>query len=66
MIQVQGSQLCDLPTLARRLGVSQKWLRDECQAGRLPHLPADGRRLLFNQSAVEAKLAERAAVPAQQ
>jgi len=45
--------------VARRLGVPAEWLRAEANAGRIPCLRA-GRVLLFNVSAVEATLAERA------
>lgn len=51
--------LLALPDLARRLRVLPKWLRDEADAGRIPHLKA-GRQRLFNLAAVEATLALRA------
>jgi len=51
--------LLDLRSMARRLRVSMRWLRDEARAGRVPHLPA-GARLLFDPAAVEQTLAERA------
>ena len=40
--------------------VDAGWLRLESESGRIPHLNAGG-RLLFNLSAVEQALAERAA-----
>lgn len=46
--------------MARRLGVTQTWLRSEADAGRVPCLRA-GRRYLFAAGAVESTLAERAA-----
>jgi excisionase family DNA binding protein len=49
-----------LARLARRLGVTQRWLRDEADAGRVPHLRA-GSRYLFSPTAVEEVLADRAA-----
>jgi hypothetical protein len=52
--------LLSLSRMARRLGVTQQWLRDEAEAGRVPCLPA-GNRYLFNPSAVEEALAARAA-----
>ena len=51
--------LLDLRSMARRLRVSMRWLRDEARAGRVPHLPA-GARILFEPAAVERTLAERA------
>ena len=45
--------------MARWLRVPVKWLREEAEAGRIPHVKA-GRVLLFNPDAVESVLAERA------
>lgn len=45
--------------MARRLRVTQAWLRDEAEAGRIPHLKA-GDRLLFDPETVERVLLERA------
>ena len=53
-----------LARMARRLGVTQQWLRTEANAGRIPHLRA-GRRHLFNPDAVEAAIAEQAAETSQ-
>lgn len=47
--------------LARMLRVPVKWLREEAEAARLPCVKA-GSRYLFNRVAVEATLAERAAI----
>jgi len=44
---------------ARRLRVPVKWLREEAEAGRIPHLKAD-KALLFDPEAVESVLLERA------
>ena len=44
---------------ARRLHVTTKWLRAEADAGRIPHLNADG-RLLFDPECIERALLERA------
>lgn len=52
--------LLSLARMSRKLGVTQQWLRDEADAGRVPHLRA-GRRYLFDPSAVETALARRAA-----
>ncbi|MDP6558260.1 MAG: hypothetical protein QGG71_26590 [Pirellulaceae bacterium] len=46
--------------LARNLRVTVGWLRDEADAGRLPHVKA-GNRYLFNSEAVRRVLLERAA-----
>lgn len=45
---------------ARRLRVPVRWLREEAESGRVPHLKA-GQALLFNVAAVRAALLERAA-----
>jgi hypothetical protein len=49
-----------LPRMARRLGVTAAWLRDEADGGRVPCLPA-GKRYLFEPVAVERAIADRAA-----
>ena len=54
--------LLPLGPLARLLGVSPRWLRDEAEAGRIPHLPA-GKTILFDADLVERLLAERARRP---
>ena len=51
--------LLPLNAMARRLRVTQGWLRTEAESGRLPCLKAD-KRILFAPSAVERVLAERA------
>ena len=54
------SDLLSLSRMARRLGVTQQWLRDEANAGKIPSLKA-GNRYLFNPVAVQETLAARAA-----
>ena len=54
------SELLSLPRMARRVGVTQRWLQDQADAGRVPCLKAD-RRYLFNPSAVQEALASQAA-----
>lgn len=54
------SELLTLSRLARRLGVTQQWLRDQANAGTIPCLKA-GNRYLFNPVAVEEALAAKAA-----
>ena len=54
------SELLSLPRLARRLGLTQKWLRDQAESGEIPCLRA-GSRFLFDYEAVETALAKRAA-----
>jgi hypothetical protein len=54
------AELLTLPRMARRLGVTQQWLRDQAEAGKVPCLKAD-RRLLFNPVAVQEALASKAA-----
>lgn len=46
--------------MADLLGVRADWLKEQAQAGRIPHLKA-GRVLLFNPEAVIPVLAEMAA-----
>jgi len=53
------TNLLPIGAMARRLGVTAKWLRNEAEAGRIPHLAA-GRRLLFDAETVERLLTERA------
>ena len=54
-----GSQLTPLSAMARRLHVTQRWLRGEAEGGRIPHLRA-GTRLLFDAQVVERLLLQRA------
>jgi excisionase family DNA binding protein len=54
------SELLNLSRQARRLGVTQQWLREQADAGQLPCLKA-GKRYLFNPEAVETALSARAA-----
>jgi hypothetical protein len=53
------NELLTLRQLARRLQVSQAWLKAEAEAGRIPSLPAGG-RYLFSLAAVQNALLERA------
>ena len=48
-----------LGAMARRLRIPAAWLRQEAEAGRIPHLKA-GAVLLFDPQTVEALLRERA------
>lgn len=57
------SPLVNLRELARqfrKFGITQAWLKDEAEAGRLPCMRV-GRRLLFSVRAVEDALLRRAA-----
>lgn len=45
--------------MARRLGVTVRWLRGEAEAGHIPHVAAD-RTMLFDPETVEQVLLERA------
>ena len=58
-------KLLPLCAMARRMYVSNKWLRGEAEAGRIPHLKA-GKTLLFNPDVVEPLLVERASKGGQQ
>jgi hypothetical protein len=51
--------LLPLAPMAKVLGVSSRWLRDEAESGRIPHLPA-GDTILFDADLVERVLTERA------
>lgn len=53
------TSLLQLNRMARRLGVTQSWLRNEADMGRVPCLHV-GNRYLFAPEAVEQVLAERA------
>jgi hypothetical protein len=53
------SELLSLPRLARRLGITRKWLKAEADNGRLPCLKAGG-RYLFDLAAVQLVLRKRA------
>jgi hypothetical protein len=52
-------ELVSLGQLARKLGVTQNWLRQEADAGRLPCLRAD-KRYLFDLETAKEALARRA------
>ena len=56
------SELLSLSRLARRLGVTQQWLRDQADCDTIPCLKA-GKRYLFNVSAVQEAVAVLAARP---
>ncbi len=57
------SDLISLRQLARRLQVSQTWLKAEARLGRIPSVAA-GATYIFSASAVERALLERAACTA--
>ncbi len=52
-------QVLSLPRMARRLGVTQHWLREMAIVGNVPCLQA-GKRLLFHPATVEASIARLA------
>lgn len=52
--------LMPLAKFARQIRAPQWWLKQECDAGRLPHIKA-GSSYLVNPAAVREKLAARAA-----
>lgn len=56
------SELLTLGRMARRLGVTQNWLRERAERGDVPSLYA-GTRLLFNPVAVIERLAAKAGNP---
>ncbi len=53
-------ELLTLPRMSRKLGVTQRWLREQADCGRVPCLKA-GSRYLFNPTAVARVLATEAA-----
>ena len=54
------NDLLPLSRMSRRLGVTQQWLRDQADTGKIPCLKA-GKRYLFNPVAVQDALAAKAA-----
>ncbi len=56
------TRILPLNVVARRLHVSPRWLRQEAEAGRIPHLRAEN-RILCDLEAVETALLERARQP---
>ena len=54
------NELLSLSRMARRLGVTQEWLRHQANADKIPCLKA-GKRYLFNPIAVQEALAAKAA-----
>jgi len=54
------NELLLLSRMARRLGVTQQWLRDQADNGNIPCLKA-GNRYLFPPEAVQETLAAKAA-----
>jgi hypothetical protein len=54
-----GTGLLTLGAMARKLGVTSKWLRTEADAGNLPNIKAD-ERYLFEPKTVVSILVERA------
>lgn len=57
---MNDERILPLRSMARLLGVPQKWLREEAELGKIPHLNADG-QLLFVPAAVIEVLVRRAA-----
>jgi excisionase family DNA binding protein len=55
-----SGDLLSLARMARRLGVTCAWLREQADAGKIPYLAA-GRRYLFNPVALQEALAVKAA-----
>ena len=55
----EPTQLLSLPELAEALKLPLYWLKDEADAGRLPHFKI-GHRYRFNLAAVKAALLARA------
>jgi excisionase family DNA binding protein len=60
-----SAQLLTLQELAEALRLPEQWLRQEVEAGRLPHLKVEGphrqSKYRFSRAAVEAVLLARAA-----
>ena len=53
------SELLSLSRMARRIGVTQKWLREQADTAKIPCLKADN-RYLFNLEAVQEALTTKA------
>ncbi len=56
---ITQSPLLQAGPMARRLRVPVRWLRNEAEAGRIPHVQAE-RVLLFDPATVEQVLLDRA------
>ncbi len=59
LLGMMTPKLLSLCAMARRLRVTQKWLREEAESGKIPHLKADN-RFLFDPETVEKLLLQRA------
>lgn len=57
-IPTAAAEVVSLSKMARRLDVSQKWLREMAEAGRVPAIAAGPGRFLFSVAATEAALAQ--------
>jgi len=53
--------LLTLARMARRVNVTQHWLREQAEVGNVPCLKTGKSRYLFNAAAVEEAIAEMAA-----
>ena len=54
--------LISLPEMADRLGVPPLWLKEQAEAGRVPHLKV-GRKLMFHHDSAEAAVLAMAGDP---
>ncbi len=57
-----AAALVSLPEMAERLGVPPLWLREQAEAGRVPHLKV-GRKLMFAPATAEAAVLSMAGDP---
>jgi excisionase family DNA binding protein len=57
---MENDKLASLPAMAEILKLPERWIKDEADAGRIPHIKV-GNRYRFNRETVVALLAERAA-----
>lgn len=57
-MDTERPDILPLPSMARLLRVPQKWLQDECDAGRIPHLKT-GSGYLFDVPTVERAILAR-------
>jgi hypothetical protein len=64
-METQQTNLLPLGAMARQARVPSRWLRQLAEAGKIPHLNADG-RLLFNAAIVHELLVQLASGERQQ
>lgn len=62
---MNDAKIMNLARMARRLGVTQKWLRQQAEKGNVPSL-RDGNRFIFNVEETTEAVAKMASTPHKQ